>query len=175
MGTKQEQGIKAVNQEYTQYDQVKKEQTYNLAEGAAEEAFDEETQIRTCDLGQFLHGGPEGKARFAREIGEAMEGIGFVILEGHEIPASLYVEAEQKVAEFFTDTPLTDKMKYEAERFGSVNQGISPSSRPAACTPISSRAGSSAGVPSTWVKTRIIARRTSGPPEVTSCSSGKSF
>ena len=122
----QEHGIKAVNQEFTQYDQVKKEQTYNLAEGAAKEEFDEVTQIRTCDMSLFHHGGPEGKAQFARDIGEAMEGIGFVILENHEIPASLYVEAERKVAEFFTSTPIEDKMRYEAQRHGSVNQGYFP-------------------------------------------------
>lgn len=123
---KQEHGIKAVNQEYTQYDQVDKEQTYNLAEGAAEEEFDEETRIRTCDMSLFHHGGPEGRAQFARDIGEAMEGIGFVILENHEIPPGLYEEAERKVAEFFTATPMADKMKYEAERHGSVNQGYFP-------------------------------------------------
>ena len=126
MKTEQDRGIRAVNQEFTQYDQVKKEQTYNLAEGATTEEFDEDTQISTCDIGQFFHGGREGKEQFAREIGKAMEGIGFVILEGHGIPTDLYVEAEQKVVEFFTDTPAANKMKYEAQRLGSVNQGYFP-------------------------------------------------
>ncbi len=126
MSRRQEHGIKAVNQEYTQYDQVKKEQTYQLAEGATEEEFDEDTQIGTCDLSLFHHGGAEGQAQFAREIGQAMEGIGFVILEGHGIPSSLYVEAERKVADFFTRTPMADKMRYEAQRHGSVNQGYFP-------------------------------------------------
>ena len=123
---KQEHGIKAVNQEYTQYDQVEKEQTYHLAEGGSEEEFDEETQIRTCDMRLFYHGGPGGRAQFARDIGEAMEGIGFVILENHGIPPGLYEEAERKVAEFFTATPMDDKMRYEAQRHGSVNQGYFP-------------------------------------------------
>lgn len=126
MSTSQEKGIKAVNQEFTKFDQVKKDQVYQLAEGASEEVFDEETQISTCDMSKFYHGGPEGKAQFAREIGEAMEGIGFVILEGHEVPAELYAQAHERVCEFFKTIPLKDKMHFEAARFGSVNQGYFP-------------------------------------------------
>ena len=47
MKSKQKDGIKAVNQEYIEYDQVNKKQTYNLAEGAAEEIFDNETEIKS--------------------------------------------------------------------------------------------------------------------------------
>ena len=126
MSTSQEKGIKSVNQEYTHYDQVNKEQVYQLAEGAAEEQYDDETQIKTCDMSQYHHGGSEGKARFAQEIGEAMEGIGFVILEGHEAPTELVSQAHDRVCEFFETIPLEDKMRYEAARFGSVNQGYFP-------------------------------------------------
>ena len=126
MKSKQKDGIKAVNQEYIEYDQVNKKQTYNLAEGADEEIFDNETEIKTCDIGQFFNGGKEGKEQFAREIGRAMEGIGFVILKGHDIPLHLYLEAEKKVVEFFTTIPMDEKMKYKAQRFGSVNQGYFP-------------------------------------------------
>ncbi len=126
MSTSQDKGIKAVNQEYTQFDQVKKDQVYQLAEGATAEVFDEETQIKTCDMREYYHGGAEGKARFAQQIGEAMAGIGFVILEGHEVPADLYAQAHDKVCEIFTSTPLDEKMRFEAARVGSVNQGYFP-------------------------------------------------
>ena len=126
MSAGQEHGIKAVNQEYTHHDQVKKDQTYHLVESTEAEQFDEETQIKTCDMSSFYHGGAEGRAQFARELGEAMEGLGFVVLEGHGVPTKWYEQAQEKVGEFFNMVPLEDRMKYEAHRFGSVNQGYFP-------------------------------------------------
>jgi len=126
MTTPQDKGITAVNQEYMQHDQVNKEQVYQLAEGSAEEMFDDVTEIKTCDMSLYYQGGHEGKVEFAQQIGEAMEGIGFVILEGHEVPTELYRRAHDTVCSFFETIPLEDKMRYEAARFGSVNQGYFP-------------------------------------------------
>lgn len=121
-----EQGIFAVNQDFRKYDQVNKNQEYRLAEHEDSEEFDEEYQIKTCDMRQFFAGGEVGKKQFANELGAALEGIGFAILEGHGIDEKLYEIAEQKTIELFETTTVTDRMKYEAKRFGSVNQGYFP-------------------------------------------------
>jgi isopenicillin N synthase-like dioxygenase len=119
-------GIDATNQAYTRYDQVEKHQEYHLAEGSHGEAFDDEYQIRTCDLGRFLHGSEKDRAAFARELGTALQEIGFAILEGHGIDARLYEEAEARVVELFTEVPLAEKLRFRAQRHGSVNQGYFP-------------------------------------------------
>jgi isopenicillin N synthase-like dioxygenase len=119
-------GIEVTNQAYARYDQVEKKQEYHLAEGRHAEAFDEETRIRTCDIGRFLHGGEADRNSFARELGDALRHIGFAILEGHGIPDRLYEEAEAGVAELFGAVSLEDKMRFRARRHGSVNQGYFP-------------------------------------------------
>ncbi len=119
------EGVHATNAEFLRYDQVGKTQRYHLAE-SAEEAFDDECQIRTCDLGRWLAGSPEDRRAFARELGEALEGIGFAILEGHGVPVSLYDEAAEKVLELFASTTLEERMRHRARRHGSVNQGYFP-------------------------------------------------
>lgn len=126
MKTAKEQGIFAANQNFRKYEQVNKNQTYNLAEHENAEEFDEEYQIKTCDLRQFFEGGEEGKKRFAETLGAALEGIGFAILSNHGIDEKLYETAEQKVIELFETTTIADRMRYEAKRFGSVNQGYFP-------------------------------------------------
>ena len=124
-GTK-EKGIFAVNQDFRKYDQVKKQQKYHLAEHENLEEFDEDYQIKTCDMSLFFEGGEEGKRQFARELGEALEGIGFAILSGHGIDPEIYETAEKKVAELFETTTVEERMKFLAKRFGSVNQGYFP-------------------------------------------------
>ena len=120
------QGIEATNQAYARYDQVEKKQEYHLAEGAHDEAFDEDYRIRTCDIGRFLRGDEGDRASFARELGEALHEIGFAILEGHGIDEHLYDEAEARVVELFTKVPLEEKLRFRARRHGSVNQGYFP-------------------------------------------------
>ncbi|MEO5761256.1 MAG: 2OG-Fe(II) oxygenase family protein [Vicinamibacteria bacterium] len=115
----------ATNQEYIGYDQVRKPQEYRLAEGA-DEAFDDDYRITTCDIGGFLHGSAADKHRFAQELGEALHRIGFAILVGHGIDLSRYEEAERRVREIFTRVSLDEKQRFRAERFGSVNQGYFP-------------------------------------------------
>ena len=119
------EGVHATSAEFVRYDQVDKKQRYHLAE-SAEDAFDDSYEIKTCDLGRWLQGGPEDRRAFARELGEALEGIGFAILEGHGVPVSLWDEANEKVLELYRATSVEDRLRYRAQRFGSVNQGYFP-------------------------------------------------
>ena len=126
MAHTREEGIKAVNKDFAKYDQVDKEVTYRLAEAEGEDVFDEDFEIKTCDLSQFLHGSPGDRARFAHDLGSAMEEIGFAVLVGHGVDPELYREAEENTIRMFTETALDDRLRYRAERFGSVSQGYFP-------------------------------------------------
>jgi isopenicillin N synthase-like dioxygenase len=121
---KKTHGVEATNQEYTRYDQVRKEQQYRLSDaGDAPDAYDEQYRIRTVDIGRFLNGSAADRKTFARELGEALRGIGFAILEGHPIDPRLYDEAAERIEEFYTSVPLEEKLRFKAARHGSVNQG----------------------------------------------------
>src|SRR5436189_4900546 len=104
------------NQDFIRYDQVEKRQTYTLAE-SVEEQFDDDFRIRTCDMRA-----PD----FAVQLGDALREIGFAILDGHGVDPALYDEAFVKVKEFFERLTLEEKMRFRAQRFGSVNQGYFP-------------------------------------------------
>src|SRR5688500_19802960 len=90
---KQEDGIRATNQDFIRYDQVEKRQSYHLAESEGEDQFDDDFVIRTCDM---------RSPTFARDLGDALREIGFAILSGHGVDPALYDEAEVKVEEMFT-------------------------------------------------------------------------
>src|SRR5262249_52734191 len=105
-----------LNQDYIRYEQVEKRQSYHLAEDPREE-FDDAFQIRTCDM---------RSPSFARELGEALHEIGFAILTGHGIDPALYDEAEQKIVAMFERLSLDEKLRFRAQRHGSVNQGYFP-------------------------------------------------
>jgi len=121
-----EDGVRATNQDFIRYDQVEKRQNYQLAEGLDGDQFDDEFQIRTVDIGQFLHGDDAAKRAFATQLGDALHEIGFAILTGHGVDPNLYAEAERRIEEIFTSLTLNEKMRFRAERFGSVNQGYFP-------------------------------------------------
>ena len=104
------------NQDFIRYDQVEKRQTYHLAE-ADEEEFDDEFRIRTCDM---------PSPSFATDLGDALREIGFAILDGRGVDPALYDQAHAKVEEFFTRLTLDEKMRFRAQRHGSVNQGYFP-------------------------------------------------
>ena len=104
------------NQDYIRYEQVEKRQSYHLAEDPREE-FDDDFQIRTCDM---------RSPAFAEDLGNALREIGFAILEGHGVDASLYDEAEKKIVEMFERLSLEEKLRFRAQRYGSVNQGYFP-------------------------------------------------
>jgi len=121
-----EDGVRATNQDFIRYDQVEKRQNYQLAEGLDRDQFDDEFQIRTVDVGRFLHGNDADKRAFATQLGDALHEIGFAILVGHGVDPNLYAEAERRIEEIFTTLTLDEKMRFRAERFGSVNQGYFP-------------------------------------------------
>jgi isopenicillin N synthase-like dioxygenase len=115
----------AVNQQFRKYDQVEKSHTYRLAEDALDE-FDEDYRIATLDLTPFLRGDEADKARFAKGFVTALQEIGFAVLTGHGVDPALYDQMHDQVLDLFTSTPFTEKMRYRAERHGSVNQGYFP-------------------------------------------------
>ncbi|MBN4081520.1 isopenicillin N synthase family oxygenase [bacterium AH-315-C07] len=125
MESKLEKGVKAVNQEFNQYDQVDKLQRYRLSEGETDQ-FDEDYQVKTCDFNSFLNGGPKEKENFALDLGKSLEDIGFAILVNHGVDNSLYLEAREKVIEIFENFSVGSRMKFRAQRHGSVNQGYFP-------------------------------------------------
>lgn len=126
MDIDQNKGIIAKNQDFSKYDQVKKEQKYRLVENADKDSFDDDYVIRTCDMQLFLNGGEAGKKEFAQQLGSALEGIGFAILTGHGVEPEVYENAHKKVRELFETTTVDDRMPFHAERHGSVNQGYFP-------------------------------------------------
>ena len=110
-------GIHARNQDFIRYEQVTKPQSYHLAESADDDQFDDDYQIRTCDMRS-----PD----FAKQLGDALSEIGFAILEGHGVDPALYDEANDKVLEMFGRLTLDDKIRFRAQRYGSVNQSYFP-------------------------------------------------
>ncbi len=117
--------IDSVNQQFTRYDQVRKAHTYRLAEHPGDE-FDEHYEIATLDFGQFLNGGPGEKVRFSEAFAAALEEIGFAVLVGHGVDPALYEEMEELTLDMFRSMSLPEKMRFRADRIGSVNQGYFP-------------------------------------------------
>ena len=114
------------NRDFARFEQVEKDQVYRLAEAERGEEFDEDFRIRTCDIGRFLRGDAGDRRAFARELGEALREIGFAILTGHGVDPGLYEKAAERTAEVFTRPSLEEKLRYRAQRHGSVNQGYFP-------------------------------------------------
>lgn len=114
---RKDDGIRATNQDFRRYEGVAKTQTYHLAEHEAADEFDDEFVIRTCDL---------RSSTFADDLGSALHEIGFAILVGHGVDPALYDEAHDKVAEMFERLTLEQKLRFRAQRHGSVNQGYFP-------------------------------------------------
>lgn len=122
----QESGTTASSDEFARYDQVDKP-SYHLSEAADDaEAFDEDFEFVTCDVGKLLHGTEADRAAFCDDLGGAMSEIGFTILENHGIDTALFDESEAWVEELFTTTTLEQKMEFRAERHGAVSEGYFP-------------------------------------------------
>src|SRR3954454_3671954 len=117
--------VAALNQDFRKYDQVTKAHTYRLAERDDDE-FDQDYQIATLDFAPFLNGDDADKARFAEAFGAALQEIGFAVLTGHGVDPGLYDAMHEGVLDLFTSTPLDQKMRFRAARFGSVSQGYFP-------------------------------------------------
>jgi isopenicillin N synthase-like dioxygenase len=118
-------GSAALNRDFSRFDQVRKAHTYRLAEHESD-SFDEDYEIATLDLGAFLHGDGGDRARFADAFAAALREIGFAVLVGHGVDPALYDDLHEGVIELFESTPLPEKMRFRAERFGSINQGYFP-------------------------------------------------
>jgi isopenicillin N synthase-like dioxygenase len=119
-------GRESSNQEFRSYEQVQKDQNYRLAEGLGAEEYDHEFEIPTCDMGPLFGGGAAGKQAFAKQLGGALEQIGFAILTGHGIEPRHYERMDQKIREFFHEVPEEERLPFIARRHGSVNQGYFP-------------------------------------------------
>jgi isopenicillin N synthase-like dioxygenase len=117
--------VDTLNLDFAKYDQVAKIHTYRLAESAADE-FDDEYRIATLDFAPFLNGGEAEKARFSAAFAGALEEIGFAVLTGHGADPALYDDMHDATLELFETTPLAEKLRFGAERHGSVNQGYFP-------------------------------------------------
>jgi isopenicillin N synthase-like dioxygenase len=117
--------IDSINRDFTKYDQVRKAHTYRLAEHPSDE-FDEDYQIATLDFSSFLEGNSQEKARFAQDFAAALEEIGFAVLVGHGVDPQLYEDVNEATLDLFTSTSLAEKMRFRAQRHGSVNQGYFP-------------------------------------------------
>nr|XP_061812129.1 uncharacterized protein LOC133602971 [Nerophis lumbriciformis] len=117
--------VDALNQDFSRFDQVHKPQTYHLAGDQGEELYDEEFEIRTCDR-SLLGRGREGREQFGHDLGQTMEEIGFAILTGHGVDPALWGAAYAATEQTLTEVPLADRLRYRAERFGSVSQGYFP-------------------------------------------------
>ena len=76
MSSSKDKGIDATNQEFKRYEQVRKDQDYHLAEKEAEDQFDGDYVIQTCDMSQFFDGGEAGKEKFAQQLGAAFGPVG---------------------------------------------------------------------------------------------------
>jgi isopenicillin N synthase-like dioxygenase len=115
----------ALNQDFSRYDQVRKAHSYRIAEHDSD-AYDEDYEIATLDLGQYLRGDARDKARFAEAFAAALKEIGFAVLTGHGVDPALYDDMHDAVLDLFTSTTLDDKMRFRAARHGSVAQGYFP-------------------------------------------------
>ncbi|HEY6047574.1 MAG TPA: 2-oxoglutarate and iron-dependent oxygenase domain-containing protein, partial [Sphingomicrobium sp.] len=117
--------VDALNQQFKKYDQVEKSHTYRLAESETDR-FDDDYEIATLDFEPLLNGDAADRARFAEAFAGALQEIGFAVLTGHGVDPALYEEMEEGVLDLFTSTSLEEKMRFRAERYGSVNQGYFP-------------------------------------------------
>ena len=117
--------VQALNRDFDKYDQVRKAHTYRLAESDADE-FDDDYEIATLDFEPFLKGDEADKARFAEDFANALHEIGFAVLTGHGVDPALYDDMHDGVLDLFTTTPMEEKMRFRATRFGSVAQGYFP-------------------------------------------------
>jgi len=117
--------VTALNREFIKYDQVEKSHTYRLAEHPNDE-FDEDYEIPSLDLNQYLIGDSKQKTLFIDAFGAAIKDIGFAVLTGLGVDTGLYDEMHGLVIDLFESTSLEDKMRFRAKRHGSVSQGYFP-------------------------------------------------
>jgi hypothetical protein len=115
------------------------------------DAFDESYEIKTCDLGRWLHGRARDRRAFARELVKRWR---------HRVSRSsgpgaarlALDEANDKGLELYRTTSWRAHALPAPSRFGSVNQGYFPIKETSDIHPDLSRVGSSAGARSPWAR-----------------------
>lgn len=117
--------VDSVNQQFSRYDQVRKSHTYRLAEGASDK-FDQDYEIATLDFESFLKGDAADRSSFADAFAGALQEIGFAVLVGHGVNPAVYDATHDAALDLMTGTPMGEKMRFRAQRHGSVNQGYFP-------------------------------------------------
>lgn len=68
--------------------------------------------IKTIDISKFTTGSDEASLALAEEINRACTDIGFLVIEGHGVPASLIERFDQNGRDFF-DLPEEQKRRYQ--------------------------------------------------------------
>ncbi len=126
MSKLRDQGVRAVNQDFNRFEQVRKRQRYRLAEQQGGEAFDDDYVIETCDMSALLAGEPGAETAFAHRLGSALEDIGFAILVGHGVDPAVQQHATRRCRALFEGIPEAGRQPYLARRVGSINQGYFP-------------------------------------------------
>jgi isopenicillin N synthase-like dioxygenase len=112
----------ATSEDYVGFTPVRHK--YNLAEVDDDEF--EDVDLRTLDIGTFLHGDEAQRREFAMELGAEMEKIGFAILSDPGADAALHEECSRAVVEYFNSVPVDEKLKFRARRVGACAQGYFP-------------------------------------------------
>lgn len=113
------------NWDHRRFEQVEKDKVYFHAEQATEE-FEEDGRLETLSLSQLLEGNAEEARAFGEALHRGMSDLGFVYLTDHGIDPALFEEADRRTRNFFERTPEEVKVRFLAERHGSVNQGYFP-------------------------------------------------
>jgi len=122
---RKDDGVHAVNREFSRYDQVDKRHTYRLAD-TGEDEFDDSFVLPICEIGPALAGDEQGVREFSQQLGSSLEEIGFACIVGHGIDTDLWTQAEARIIDLFTRPTLEDRMRFRAGRHGSINQGYFP-------------------------------------------------
>jgi len=99
------------NRIFADLELVRKDAVYLLAESDSDE-FDDETRLARLDIGQYMNGDDSAKEAFSQALGSSMRTLGFAILTGHGIDASLYEDAARLASAFFAERSPEEKARF---------------------------------------------------------------
>ncbi len=120
--------------DHRHHEQVNKDRAYFHSEQASEQ-FEEDTHLEALSFNQLTSGDPADAKNFADRLVSGLSTIGFVYLTDHGIDPALFDQAHQRTITLFEDTPEAEKLRFKAERHGSVNQGYFPFKKSTAIHP----------------------------------------
>lgn len=75
--------------------------------------------VPVIDLAPYFEGIPEGRAKVVKEVCEACQSIGFLVIKNHGVPTELIERVTKASREFFA-MPLTEKRKVDRPRIDAV-------------------------------------------------------